>query len=193
MVSVGAAALTSAAFATGAAVVVMPAALVLFGRHIDALKLPRPALPAAGLGVARGRWQLGYPPRGLRRLRRDRPAGRDRRPGARDQHRTAERQAAARRTRRRGSPSRRSRGSWDPGGRRRTTSSSSPTRERSRPPRMLASLDRFQSQIARDPRVQLPVSGPGLINAPRSSSRSSGPRSSIPPRCPSRARRICSS
>ena len=42
MVSVGAAALTSAAFATGAAVVVMPAALVLFGRHIDALRFPAP-------------------------------------------------------------------------------------------------------------------------------------------------------
>jgi RND superfamily putative drug exporter len=42
MVSVGAAALTSAAFATGGAVVVMPAALVLFGRHFGALSFPAP-------------------------------------------------------------------------------------------------------------------------------------------------------
>ena len=42
MVSVGTSALASAAFATGAAVVVMQAALVLFGRHIDAPKFPAP-------------------------------------------------------------------------------------------------------------------------------------------------------
>ena len=42
MVSVGAGALTCAAFATGGAVVVMPAALVLLGRRIDALSFPAP-------------------------------------------------------------------------------------------------------------------------------------------------------
>lgn len=42
MVSVGAAALTCAAFATGGAVVVMPAALVLLGRRIDLLRFPAP-------------------------------------------------------------------------------------------------------------------------------------------------------
>ena len=44
MVSVGAGALTCAAFATGGAVVVMPAALVLLGRRIDALSFPAPPL-----------------------------------------------------------------------------------------------------------------------------------------------------
>ncbi|MGO9961570.1 MAG: MMPL family transporter, partial [Solirubrobacteraceae bacterium] len=43
MVSLGAGALTCAAFATGGAVVVMPAALVLLGRRIDALSFPAPA------------------------------------------------------------------------------------------------------------------------------------------------------
>jgi putative drug exporter of the RND superfamily len=43
MVSVGAGALTCAAFATGGAVVVMPAALVLLGRRIDAFSVPAPA------------------------------------------------------------------------------------------------------------------------------------------------------
>ncbi len=43
MVSVGAAALTSAAFATGAAVVVMPAVLVLLGRHINLMRFPAPS------------------------------------------------------------------------------------------------------------------------------------------------------
>jgi RND superfamily putative drug exporter len=43
MVSVGAGALTCAAFATGGAVVVMPAALVLLGRRIDAFSFPAPA------------------------------------------------------------------------------------------------------------------------------------------------------
>ena len=42
MVSVGTAALTCAMFATGGAVVVMPAALVLFGRHINAFSFPAP-------------------------------------------------------------------------------------------------------------------------------------------------------
>ena len=40
--SVGTAALTCAMFATGAAVVVMPAALVLFGRRINAFSFPAP-------------------------------------------------------------------------------------------------------------------------------------------------------
>ena len=44
MVSVGTAALTSAAFATGGAVVVMPAALVLFGRWLDVLSFPAPRI-----------------------------------------------------------------------------------------------------------------------------------------------------
>ena len=44
MVSVGTGALTCAAFATGGAVVVMPAALVLLGKRIDALSFPAPAL-----------------------------------------------------------------------------------------------------------------------------------------------------
>lgn len=43
MVSVGTGALTCAAFATGGAVVVMPAALVLLGRRIDAFSFPAPA------------------------------------------------------------------------------------------------------------------------------------------------------
>ena len=42
MVSVGTGALTCAAFATGGAVVVMPAALVLLGRRIDAFSFPAP-------------------------------------------------------------------------------------------------------------------------------------------------------
>ncbi|MFI5038470.1 MAG: MMPL family transporter, partial [Solirubrobacterales bacterium] len=42
MVSVGAGALTCAAFATGGAVVVMPAALVLLGRRIEAFSWPAP-------------------------------------------------------------------------------------------------------------------------------------------------------
>ncbi|HLY48426.1 MAG TPA: MMPL family transporter [Solirubrobacteraceae bacterium] len=42
MVSVGTGALTCAAFATGGAVVVMPAALVLLGRRIDAFTFPAP-------------------------------------------------------------------------------------------------------------------------------------------------------
>ncbi|MBV8432418.1 MAG: MMPL family transporter, partial [Solirubrobacterales bacterium] len=47
MVSVGTGALTCAAFATGGAVVVMPAALVLLGRRIDAWSFPAPAPLAA--------------------------------------------------------------------------------------------------------------------------------------------------
>jgi putative drug exporter of the RND superfamily len=43
MVSVGTGALTCAAFATGGAAVVMPAALVLLGRRIDAFSFPAPA------------------------------------------------------------------------------------------------------------------------------------------------------
>jgi len=43
MVSLGAGMLTCAAFATGGAVVVMPAALVLLGRRIDAYSFPAPA------------------------------------------------------------------------------------------------------------------------------------------------------
>lgn len=43
MVSLGAGMLTCAAFATGGAVVVMPAALVLLGRRIDFLRFPPPA------------------------------------------------------------------------------------------------------------------------------------------------------
>jgi putative drug exporter of the RND superfamily len=43
MVSVGTGALTCAAFATGGAVVVMPAALVLLGRRIEAFSFPAPA------------------------------------------------------------------------------------------------------------------------------------------------------
>ena len=43
MVSLGAGMLTCAAFATGGAVVVMPAALVLLGRQIDAYSFPAPA------------------------------------------------------------------------------------------------------------------------------------------------------
>ncbi len=43
MVSVGTGALTCAAFATGGAVVVMPAALVLLGRRINAFSFPAPA------------------------------------------------------------------------------------------------------------------------------------------------------
>jgi RND superfamily putative drug exporter len=43
MVSVGTGALTCAAFATGGAVVVMPAALVLLGRRIEAFRWPAPA------------------------------------------------------------------------------------------------------------------------------------------------------
>ena len=43
MVSLGTGALTCAAFATGGAVVVMPAALVLLGRRIEFLRVPSPA------------------------------------------------------------------------------------------------------------------------------------------------------
>ena len=83
MVSVGAAALTSAAFATGAAVVVMPAALVLFGRRIDTLELPRPAIasPYVGRLVGGGNWVTRHA--SVRGLRRDRAAGRARDPGVR--------------------------------------------------------------------------------------------------------------
>jgi X-X-X-Leu-X-X-Gly heptad repeat protein len=51
MVSVGTGALTCAAFATGGAVVVMPAALVLLGRRIEAFSWPAPA-PLARLWSA---------------------------------------------------------------------------------------------------------------------------------------------
>lgn len=51
MVSVGTGALTCAAFATGGAVVVMPAALVLLGRRIDAFTFPAPR-PLASLWSA---------------------------------------------------------------------------------------------------------------------------------------------
>jgi RND superfamily putative drug exporter len=58
MVSVGAGALTCAAFATGGAVVVMPAALVLLGRRIDLWRFPAPApLARAWSGlVDEGNW-----------------------------------------------------------------------------------------------------------------------------------------
>lgn len=55
MISLGTGMLTCAAFATGGAVVVMPAALVLLGRRIDALSVPaprplraRPSAPGTG-------------------------------------------------------------------------------------------------------------------------------------------------
>src|SRR5664280_180901 len=43
MVSLGTGMLTCAMFAAGGAVVVMPAALVLLGRRLDAFKIPAPA------------------------------------------------------------------------------------------------------------------------------------------------------
>jgi RND superfamily putative drug exporter len=59
MVSVGTAALTCAAFATGGAVVVMPAVLVLLGKRIDAFSFPAPAPLARAwerLTVGGGNW-----------------------------------------------------------------------------------------------------------------------------------------
>ena len=94
MISVGAAALASAAFATGGAVVVMPAALVLFGRRIDMLQLPGPPCPRQDVVATCRRWQLGYAPCDLRRRCSDRGARRDRRSGARAERRTAVGQAA---------------------------------------------------------------------------------------------------
>ena len=96
MVSVGAAALTSAAFATGAAVVVMPAALVLFGRHIDAAAVPRAAVPPARVGGTRRSWRrVGDAARDLRGLRSHGAAGRTGHPGAGRQHRSADGQGAS--------------------------------------------------------------------------------------------------
>jgi len=58
MVSVGTGALTCAAFATGGSVVVMPAALVLLGRRIDAFSFPAPAPLARAWSslVSGGNW-----------------------------------------------------------------------------------------------------------------------------------------
>lgn len=58
MISIGSGALTCAAFATGGAVVVMPAALVLLGRRIDVFSFPPPApLARAWSGVVGwGNW-----------------------------------------------------------------------------------------------------------------------------------------
>jgi putative drug exporter of the RND superfamily len=62
MVSVGTGALTCALFATGGAVVVMPAALVLLGRKIDWLKFPAPAFLERGWSrlVDAGNWVTRY-------------------------------------------------------------------------------------------------------------------------------------
>jgi RND superfamily putative drug exporter len=62
MVSVGTGALTCALFATGGAVVVMPAALVLLGRKIDWLKFPAPAFLARAWSrlVDAGNWVTRY-------------------------------------------------------------------------------------------------------------------------------------
>ena len=62
LVSVGTGALTCALFATGGAVVVMPAALVLLGRRIDWLKFPAPAFLQRGWDrlVGAGNWVTRY-------------------------------------------------------------------------------------------------------------------------------------
>ncbi len=62
MVSVGTGALTCALFATGGAVVVMPAALVLLGRKIDWLSFPAPAFLQRAWSrlVGAGNWVTRY-------------------------------------------------------------------------------------------------------------------------------------
>ncbi len=110
MVSVGTAATTAAMFAIGGAVVVMPAALVLFGRRIDMLELPRAdgSLVRHVVGAGRRR-QLGHPSCDLRRIRGNRAARCNRLPGGFAALRTAVVKTASRPTPRPGSRSRRSR------------------------------------------------------------------------------------
>ena len=67
MVSLGTGMLACALFATGGAVVVMPAALVLLGRRIDFLRFPAPAPLARAWSRLRGWRQLGHPARRARR------------------------------------------------------------------------------------------------------------------------------
>jgi putative drug exporter of the RND superfamily len=164
MVSVGTAALTSAAFATGAAVVVMPAALVLFGRHIDALKVPAPrflqrawaSLMAGGNWVTRHAVYAGFAATALlAAIAVPALAIEIGPPSVKQLPTTSSARIAFEEVARVMGPG------W-------------PTpynilvvanKGAITAPAMLASLDRLQTQIARDPRVQLPVSGPGLINA----------------------------
>ena len=63
MVSLGTGVLACAAFATGGAVVVMPAALVLLGRRIEACRFPAPAFLQRAWArlVDGGDWVTGTP------------------------------------------------------------------------------------------------------------------------------------
>lgn len=164
MVSVGAAALTSAAFATGAAVVVMPAALVLFGRHIDAGRIPAPRFLERGWAsiVAGGNWvtrhsvYAGFAATAvLAALAVPALAIQTGQPTVKQLPHNSKARIAFEEVSRVMGPG------W-------------PTpfnilvvanKGAITAPAMLAALDRLQNQIARDGRVQLPVSGPGLINA----------------------------
>jgi putative drug exporter of the RND superfamily len=164
IVSVGTAALTSAAFATGGAVVVMPAALVLFGRHIDALTFPAPrflqrawaSLVGGGNWVTRHAVYAGFAATVLlAAIAVPALAIKTGPPSVKQLPKSSSARIAFEEVSRVMGPG------W-------------PTpynivvvanKGAITAPAMLANLDRFQSQIARDPRVQLPVSGPGLINA----------------------------
>lgn len=174
MVSVGAAALTSAAFATGAAVVVMPAALVLLGRHIDALRFPAPRVMQRAWArlVARGTWVTRHAVLAgaaatalLAALAVPALAINVGQPNVRQLPGGAQARVAFEEVSRVMGPG------W-------------PTpydiivvadKGAVTTPAMLASLDRLQTQIARDPRVQLPVNGPGLINATAEQLKKFGP------------------
>ena len=87
MVSLGMGMLTCAAFATGGAVVVMPAALVLLGRRIDAFSFPAPAPLARAWArlLNGGNWVTRHAV--IAGASRDSAAGDDRRAGVRAQDR----------------------------------------------------------------------------------------------------------
>ncbi len=165
MVSVGAAALTSAAFATGAAVVVMPAALVLFGRHIDALRFPAPrflqrawaALVGRGGGwVTRHAIFAGFAATALlAALAIPALAVDTGQPTVKELPKASQARIAFEEVSHVMGPG------W-------------PTpynvvvvanKGAVTTPAMLASLAKLQTQIAHDPSVKLPVNGPGQINA----------------------------
>ena len=162
LMSLGIGVLLCSALATGAAVVVLPAALVLLGPRIEAFALPRAASADAGLGLGRRPRSLGHALAGRRGRRRHGGAARAGDPGRGPRDRAAGHHHAARRPPSHARTSSASPPSWDRAGRRRTTSWSPRRSARSPIRELLVEIKSFQRRIAADPRVDSVV-GPGAF------------------------------
>ena len=113
--SLGVTAVLCATLAIGAAVVVVPAALVLLGRRALAFSFGAPGPLVRGLGPAVVGRQLGHPRRRPGRRGRDRPARAPGDPAAVDQDRAALGEVPPEGRRRTRRPTSASRTSWAPG------------------------------------------------------------------------------